>query len=86
MKGFLFFAGSLLQWPGKEPRQFLYFHGYVLIVYFVAFLASLSQANLAGLIYTSGAIAPLMFAISKGLPLDCLDYKAAITRENQLRS
>ncbi len=86
LKGFLFFSGSVLQWPGKDPKQFLYFHGYILIVYFIAFIAGLAQSNLDGLIYTAGAIAPIMFAISKGLPLDCLDYKAAIVREEKSRT
>ena len=32
------------------------------------------------------ALAPLMLAIYKGLPLDCLDYEAAMLREFSKRN
>lgn len=81
MKGFLFFAGSLLRWSVKEPRQFLLLHAYVLLVYTLAFSIESIWGNGLGLTITFGALAPLSFWICKGLPLDCLDYKSAIIRE-----
>ena len=80
MKGFLFFTGSLLQWPPKKPRQFLLFHGYIIVIYGLTSLASQGE----GLIFTVGMCAPLFLAIYRGLPLDCLDYKSAISREFSL--
>ena len=76
LKGFLFFVGSLLQWPPKQPGQFLYFHLYILIVYALFAVSGL------GLFLVLGAIAPLALAICKGLPLDCLAYEEAIRRES----
>jgi len=76
MKGFLFFAGSLLRWPPQNPKQFLFFHLYILFVYSITYLF-----NGSGLILTLGIFAPLFFAIYQGLPLDCLNYKSAISRE-----
>ena len=75
-----------MQWPGKKPSQFLYFHGYILIVYVIAFLVNLASPDSVGLIYTVGALAPLMVAIFNGLPVDCFDYEAAILREYDSKS
>ena len=76
MKGLLFFAGSLLRWPPKKPKQFLYFHAYIIFIYGLT-----SIFNGSGFVFTAGMLAPLFFAIYQGLPLDCLDYKSAISRE-----
>ena len=77
MKGFLFFAGSLLRWPPQQPQQFLLFHAYIGLVYLLTYFASSAQ----GFIFTLGMFMPLFLAIIKGLPLDCLDYQAAMIRE-----
>ncbi len=81
MKGFLFFLGSLIRWPVKDSQSFLYFHAYIILVYVFAYFARLLSFDATGLIITVGALGPISFAIYKGLPLDCLDYKAAINRE-----
>ncbi len=81
MKGFLYFLGTLLQWPVKKTNQFLLLHAYWLLIYGLAYFVS-STANAGyGLILVLGALGPLFLVISKGLPLNCLDYKAAIDRE-----
>ena len=76
MKGFLFFAGSLLRWAPQKPKEFLLLHAYILLVYGLTYIS-----NGSGLIFTLGMCAPLFLAIYQGLPLDCLDYKSAIDRE-----
>ncbi len=81
MKGFLFFAGSLIQWPPKRPNQFLFFHAYILLIYACTYLAQLASFNGSGFIFSVGMLGPLFYAIFRGLPLDCLDYKSAIQRE-----
>ncbi len=81
MKGLMFFSGSLLRWSVAKPKDFLFFHGYILFVYALNFLAHMVSFDASGLILTLGALGPLCLAISRGLPLDCLDYKAAIIRE-----
>ena len=75
IKGFLFFAGSLLRWPPKEPRQFLLFHFYILVIYALHSLTGL------GFFLVAGALGPMVWAICQGLPLDCLAYEAALERE-----
>ena len=75
INGFLFFAGSLLRWPPQNPKQFLYFHIYILLIYFLFWTTGL------GLLLVIGALGPLCLAISKGLNVDCLSYEAAISRE-----
>ena len=76
MKGFLFFAGSTLRWAPQKPQEFILFHSYLLMIYGLTYIF-----NGSGLILTIGMLAPLFFAISQGLPLDCLDYESAIGRE-----
>ena len=81
MTGFLFFAGSLLRWSAQKPKEFLLLHGYILIIYGVTSLLNSYSFRGAGLILTAGAFAPLFLGISRGLPLDCLNYKSAAARE-----
>ena len=81
MKGLFYFAGSLLRWPGKHPKQFLFLHAYILMVYFFAYLIKSSDADFSGLALSIGALAPMFLLISRGLPLDCLHYKSAIQKE-----
>jgi len=78
--GFFYFAGSLLRWPAQHTSDFLYFHGYILFIYALFAISGL------GLVLLAGALAPLFFAIYKGLPLDCLDYQAAMLREGEQRN
>ena len=75
INGFLYFTGSLLRWPPQKPLEFLYYHLYILIVYFLFWSTGL------GLILVVGAIAPLCLGLSKGLSLNCLSYEAAVARE-----
>ncbi len=37
--------------------------------------------NASYFLFTAGFLAPIVYAIYRGLPLDCLNYKAAINRE-----
>tara|TARA_Y100001968_G_C19211142_1_gene644827 strand:+ start:620 stop:874 length:255 start_codon:yes stop_codon:yes gene_type:complete len=81
MKALFFFAGTLFRWSVQEPKQFLFFHAYIIFVYGVTYFTNLVGLNASNLIFTGGMIAPIGFLISQGLPLDCLDYKSAIERE-----
>ena len=81
IKGFLFFAGSLLRWPAQKPRQFFTLHLYILLVYLVTYLVKPLSINFSHLVFTISVIAPCMLAIARGLPLDCLNYRSAINRE-----
>ena len=83
MKGFLFFAGSLVRWSVNKPRQFLLLHGYILLVYALGSLIDLSIGKGSGLILSMGAIAPMALAIYRGLPLDCLNFESVINREKE---
>ncbi len=86
MKGLLFFAGSLVHWAVKKPQQFIYLHLYILALYrFDHNVGSYSSHGL-GLLFTLAVLAPLFLVIYMGMPLDCLDYKAAILRENNENS
>ena len=81
MKGFLFFCGSLLRWPAQRPGKFLYFHLYILIIYLITYVSRAVSLNASYFLFTAGVLAPILYAIYRGLPLDCLDYKSAIDRE-----
>tara|TARA_Y100001968_G_C19311850_1_gene694614 strand:- start:702 stop:965 length:264 start_codon:yes stop_codon:yes gene_type:complete len=81
IKGLLFFLGSLLRWPVQNLKEFLLFHLYILGVYAVTFSVKLFSINAANFIFTLGVLAPLLRAIYRGLPLDCLNYQSAIDRE-----
>tara|TARA_Y100001968_G_C18854026_1_gene479422 strand:- start:209 stop:469 length:261 start_codon:yes stop_codon:yes gene_type:complete len=85
MKGLLFFAGTALRWPAQQPKQFLILHLYIVTVYILTFLTRSAGLNIANFVFTLGFIAPVSFLISKGLPLDCLDYKSAIEKEIELK-
>ena len=84
MKGFLFFCGSLLRWPAQSPKKFLYLHLYILMIYLITYLSRVFSLNASYLLFTAGVLGPIMYAIYRGLPLDCLDYKSAIKREFNL--
>ncbi len=64
-----------MRWPPQKPREFLYFHIYIVFVYLLFWSTGL------GLFLVIGALVPLCYAISKGLEIDCLSYEAAISRE-----
>tara|TARA_B100000700_G_C14633361_1_gene663877 strand:+ start:381 stop:644 length:264 start_codon:yes stop_codon:yes gene_type:complete len=81
IKGFLFFLGTLLRWPALNPKQFFTLHLYILSLYAVTYLVKILSLNLSYFVFTVGSVAPLMLAISRGLPLDCLNYRASIDRE-----
>ena len=81
MQGFLFFLGSIIRWPALKPKDFLLFHVYLLLVYGITFLSKSISINTSSFVFTVGMISPIFFAIYKGIPLDCLNYKSAIDRE-----
>ena len=81
IKGLFYFFGSLMRWPVQNIKEFLLFHLYILGLYLVTYLTRSLSINASSFIFTIGAMTPLMIAIYKGLPLDCLDYKASIERE-----
>ncbi len=84
IKGFLFFCGSLFRWPAQKPRQFLYFHVYILIIYLITYISRSISLNASYFLFTTGVLAPIMYAIYAGIPLDYLNYKSAINRELDL--
>jgi len=81
MKGFLFFIGSIFRWPVQNTKQFLILHVYLIGVYGITFLLRNIGLEFSNLIFTVGLMAPVVYLIYNGLPLDCLDYKSAIKRE-----
>ncbi len=81
MKAILFFLGTSIRWMGTEPTRFLYFHAYLGAVYFLTFTAKSGSSDIYRLIFTAGILAPVLFAISRGLPLNCLDLKTALKKE-----
>ena len=81
MKGVLFFLGSIFRWPIQNTKDFLIFHAYLLGIYGITFLLRNIGLEISNLIFTIGFIAPIVYLICNGLPLDCLDYKSAIKRE-----
>ncbi len=81
MKGFLFFTGSLIRWPVIKAQNFLILHSYIIFIYVLNYFARSNLASGTGLVFTATVCAPIFIAISKGLPLDCLDYKSAIIKE-----
>ncbi len=81
MKGVLFFLGSIFRWPVQETREFMILHLYFLGIYGINFLLKNIGLNFSNLIFTIGLLAPIVYLIVNGLPLDCLNYKSAINRE-----
>ena len=81
MKGFLFFIGSIFRWPVQNTKQFLTLHVYLIGIYGITFLLRNIGLEFSNLIFTVGLMAPVVYLIYNGLPLDCLDYKSAIKRE-----
>ncbi len=80
MQAFLFFFGSAIRWMGSEPSRFLYFHLYLACIYIFTYALS-GSSEIYRLIFTLGILSPLLLAIYKGLPLDCLDVESAIRKE-----
>ena len=70
-----------MRWPVQDAKAFLLFHLYIISLYGVTFLVKSFSLNASNFIFTLGALSPLMIAIYRGLPLDCLNYKSAIKRE-----
>ncbi len=81
MKGFLFFIGSIFRWPVQNTKQFLILHVYLIGIYGITFFLRNIGLEFSNLIFTVGLMAPVVYLIYNGLPLDCLDYKSAIKRE-----
>ena len=81
MKGVLFFLGSIFRWPVQNSKDFLILHLYLSGIYGITFLLKNIGLNFSNLIFTVGLMAPIVYLIYNGLPLDCLDYKSAIKRE-----
>ena len=73
--------GSTFRWPVQKTNEFFVFHIYLLGVYAITFLLKSIGLEFSNLIFTIGLIAPIGYLIYNGLPLDCLNYKAAIERE-----
>ncbi len=69
-----------------KPKIFLIFHAYISFAYFVTFVARSNASHAQGLVFTLLVMSPLFFAISKGLPIDCLGYEMAIKKETQLEN
>ena len=81
MKGTLFFLGSIIRWPAQNTKGFLILHFYLLGIYGITFLIRYIGLGVYNLVFKIGLIAPIVYLIYNGLPLDCLNYKSAIKRE-----
>ena len=81
MTGFLYFLGNTLRWPALKPKEFFSLHAYLIIIYLISFILSKNGVGLSNLVFTLGILGPLLIAIGQGLPIDCLDYKAALNKE-----
>ena len=81
MKGVLFFLGSVFRWPVQSTKEFLILHAYFLGIYGITFLLRSLGIGFSNFVFTIGLMAPIVYLIYNGLPLDCLDYKSAIKRE-----
>ena len=81
MKAFLFFFGSAIRWMRTEPTRFLYFHLYLTCVYLFTYFAKLGSSDIYRLIFIVGIAIPVFMAINRGLPLDCLNFEAALKKE-----
>ncbi|WP_162465533.1 hypothetical protein [Prochlorococcus marinus] len=64
-----------------KPSRFIVFHTYISFIYLVMYVAKTSSFDGYGLLFTSLVLAPLFLAIYGGLPVDCLNYQTAISRE-----
>ncbi len=81
MKALLFFLGSAIRWMGSDPIRFVYFHLYLICVYLFTYFAKSGSSDIYRLIFTIGIIAPAFVSINRGLPLDCLNFEAALKKE-----
>ena len=81
MKGVLFFLGSTFRWPVQKTNEFLLLHIYLLGIYGITFLLRNIGLSFSNFVFTVGLVAPILYLIYNGLPLDCLNYKSAIKRE-----
>tara|TARA_B100001250_G_scaffold408852_2_gene432005 strand:+ start:379 stop:642 length:264 start_codon:yes stop_codon:yes gene_type:complete len=81
MKGVLFFLGTLIRSMALNPSRFFYFHGYISFVYVITYLAKVNSLDAYRLIFMLGIIVPILLAIYRGLPIDCLNYEKAIVKE-----
>ncbi len=86
MTGILFFAGTFLRWIVQNPRDSTIITTYLFSIHGIAQLAKFNPEGGIGLLFTISILAPLMLLIYKGLPTDCLNYKAAIQREREVSS
>ena len=66
-----------------NPSRFFYFHGYILFVYVITYFAKVNSLDAYRLIFTLGVTAPILLAIYRGLPTDCLNYENAILKEKK---
>ena len=85
MNGFLFFSGTILRWTVQKPKEFLALSAYFFSLHGVTTLGITNSFEAIRLLFTMGTLAPLLLAIRKGLPLDCLNYKASLMREIETR-
>ena len=81
MKGVLFFVGSIFRWPVQNTKEFLILHSYLLGIYAITYFLKNIGLDASNLFFTVGLVAPVVYLIYNGLPLDCLNYKSAIKRE-----
>ena len=79
MKESLFFLGSLIRWSAKQPRDFFALHLYILTAYGINHFIDSPEGT--RLFFTLAVMTPLFLVISRGLPLNCLDYKSAVAKE-----
>ena len=86
MNGLLFFLGTSIRRLANTPKE-----SGIILAYYSSLdgfgrLIDFSAIPVSGLLFTAAFFYPIFQAISKGLPLDCLDYKSAIAREIKTKS
>lgn len=81
MNSVLFFLGTAIRSMALKPKIFVLFHGYISFIYILNFKTQAASVEGYGLLFTLLVLLPLLLAIYKGLPVDCLNYEVAIRKE-----
>lgn len=81
MNSILFFVGSFIRWLANNPRQSSIAVAYFGTIHGIAALTRFDSSQSLGLVFTILILAPFIYLICKGLPIDCLNSEAFINRE-----
>jgi len=81
MNDFLFVIGSVLKWVVQKPKDSILLVVYLFTIHGSAAILNYDSSSGKGLLYTLLYLAPTLFYIMKGLPLDCLNFQGIRDRE-----